>query len=87
MSCAPRPFMRPSRTTGSKGARIPSTPTVSICPQNINDGPGAPLSRTAITFDRPAAASCKYCDAATKPLAMLRDERRYFRLPRPAPDK
>ena len=28
-------------------ARIPSTPTVSICPQNINDGPGAPLSRTA----------------------------------------
>ena len=39
----PRPYSRPSRTTGANGALMPSTPTVSMWPQNISDGPGAPL--------------------------------------------
>ena len=39
MSCEPRPYTRPSRTTGSNGASIPATPTVSVCPQNISARP------------------------------------------------
>ena len=37
---------------------MPSTPTVSMCPQNISDLPGALPSSTPMTFGRPGAASC-----------------------------
>ena len=37
---------------------MPSTPTVSRWPQNINDGPGARPSSTPMTLGRPGAASC-----------------------------
>ena len=57
MSCAPRPKSLPSRTTGSKGAAIPSTPTVSLCPQSIREGPARPLSIRPKTLGRPGAAS------------------------------
>ena len=57
MSWAPRPKSLPSRTTGSKGAAMPSTPTVSLCPQSISAGPGRPLSIRPTTFGRPGAAS------------------------------
>ena len=41
-------------SSGVKGASMPSTPTVSMWPQNISDGPGARPSSTPITFGRPA---------------------------------
>ena len=37
---------------------MPSTPTVSMWPQNISDGPGARPSSTPITLGRPGATSC-----------------------------
>ncbi len=58
MSCEPRPYSRPSRSTGSNGAGMPSTPTVSMCPHSISVRPGSPPSSTPITFGRPGAASC-----------------------------
>ena len=39
MSCAPRPYSRPSRSTGVNGSVIPTTPTVSVWPQNISVRP------------------------------------------------
>ena len=49
---------RPSRSTGSNGAAMPSTPTVSMCPQNISERPGRRPSSTPMTFGRPGATSC-----------------------------
>ena len=47
MSCEPRPYRRPLRTSGSNGRAMPATPTVSVWPQNINDRPGARPSQHA----------------------------------------
>ena len=46
------------RISGANGAAIPSTPTVSMCPQNISERPGARPSSTPITLGRPGATSC-----------------------------
>ena len=40
MSCDPRPYRRPLRTSGSNGRAMPATPTVSVCPHSINARPG-----------------------------------------------
>ena len=39
------------------GRGIPLTPTVSVCPQNISDRPGARPSSTPTTFGRPGTTS------------------------------
>ena len=57
MSYPPRAYRRPSRTTGSKGRSMPSTPTVSRWPFSISVRP-PPLPRaTPTTLGRPGAAS------------------------------
>ena len=64
MSCAPRPKSLPSRRTGSKGAAMPSTPTVSLCPQSMRAGPPRAPSMTPKTFGRPGAAGATRTSSA-----------------------
>ena len=57
MSCAPRPYSRPSRSTGMNGSVMPATPTVSVWPQNISVRPWLAPSSTPTTLGRPGATS------------------------------
>src|SRR5688572_11413405 len=57
MSCEPRPYTRPLRTSGSNGRAMPATPTVSVWPHSISARPGERPFSTPTTLGRPGAAS------------------------------
>ena len=70
MSWEPRPKMRPSRSTGSNGAFMPATPTVSMWPQNISDRPAlarrACRRRSAARARRPGSRPSSPCRASPR---------------------
>ena len=71
------------RISGVNGASMPSTPTVSMCPQNISDRPGARPSSTPMTFGRPGATSCS-CTSSPMRRMCAGDRRRDPRFARGA---
>ncbi len=80
MSHVPRPYMRPSRTAGTKPSG--AAPTTSVCPQNISDRPPpVPRSRPT-TFGRPGATSHM---STSSPAACMRAATIAATAPSPAP--
>ena len=80
--CRARGGGRPA-STGSKGAVIPSTPTVSMWPQSISVRPGASrLATTPTTFGRPGATSVT---STSMPAAVSADAIRSATPASPAP--
>src|SRR5947209_7810950 len=57
MSQAPRPYTRPSRTTGENGSAIPPAPTVSMCALSIRLRPPPVPCSTPTTLGRPGTGS------------------------------
>src|SRR5947208_2916975 len=57
MSYAPRPYTRPSRTTGENAAAIPPAPTASMCAFNMRLPPPPLPRRTPTTLGRPGTGS------------------------------
>ena len=81
MSCEPRPYSRPSRSTGSNGAAIPSTPTVSMWPQSISERSGRAALEHADDV-RPPGRRLLHLHVETEPAQVAGDECRDARLPR-----
>ncbi len=83
MSYAPRPCRRSPSMRGECGSSIPSTPTVSMCPQSSSVRP-PPLPRLrTITLGRPSAAS-SHSDSSPASAAQSAMKARRRALPRAA---
>src|SRR6266851_1315771 len=83
MSYAPRPYTRPSRTTGENASAIPPAPTVSMCAFSISDRPPPLPRRTPTTESRPGTGSTTL---TSRPAAPSQDATNEAIAPSPEPD-
>src|SRR2546421_1634251 len=83
MSQAPRPYTRPSRTTGENGSAIPPAPTVSMCALSIRLRPPPVPCSTPTTLGRPGIGSTI---STSRPASPSHDETNFAIAVSPLPD-